>query len=307
MEKIQAAIAKARAEREARTTPVAPPRAPANTDVPQTKAPEPAPQPAPAALARETAPADIAEAPAVAEDVREAAWRRIPTCTPRARIMARHRVVSFDTEKRLPPVDILRTRVLQQMRTNGWTRLAITSPGPGCGKSTLTLNLAFSIARASENRVIVGELDMRRPSLARTLSLKGSRSFARVLRGEADFEAEAVRPRPNLAIGVNEVRVRNPAELLQGPTIGPALERIQRDFAPDVMIFDLPPLLASDDAMAVMGQVDCVLLVVAAGTTTVKEVDFAEADLSAQTNVLGVVLNKCRYMESSAGYGYGDY
>ena len=55
MEKIQAAIAKARAEREARTTPVAPPRAPANTDAPQAKSPEPAPQPAPTVLAAETA------------------------------------------------------------------------------------------------------------------------------------------------------------------------------------------------------------------------------------------------------------
>ena len=71
------------------------------------------------------------------------------------------------------------------------------------------------------------------------------------------------------------------------------------------MIFDMPPMLVSDDAMAFMGQVDCVLIVAAAETTTINEIDRCERELAAQTNVLGVVLNKCRYLERS--YGYSQY
>jgi Mrp family chromosome partitioning ATPase len=56
-------------------------------------------------------------------------------------------------------------------------------------------------------------------------------------------------------------------------------------------------MLDSDDAMGFLDQVDCVLLVAAAGQTSLREIDVCEQDLSAQTNVLGVVLNKCRYMD----------
>jgi len=63
-------------------------------------------------------------------------------------------------------------------------------------------------------------------------------------------------------------------------------------------------MLVSDDAMAVMGQIDCVLIIAAAESTTIKEIDRCERELATQTNVLGVVLNKCRYMEEGYGYDY---
>jgi len=68
------------------------------------------------------------------------------------------------------------------------------------------------------------------------------------------------------------------------------------------VIFDLPPMLAGDDVMAFAGQLDCVLLLAAAETTKAKEVDVCERNLASQTNVLGVVLNKCRYMDDVEGY-----
>jgi len=46
-----------------------------------------------------------------------------------------------------------------------------------------------------------------------------------------------------------------------------------------------------------------VLIVAGAGTTTAAEIDVCERDLASQTNVLGVVLNKCRYMPTESGYG----
>ena len=45
-------------------------------------------------------------------------------------------------------------------------------------------------------------MDLRRPSLAKTLGIKGDTSFASVLEGKADFAKMAVRPRPNVAFGV---------------------------------------------------------------------------------------------------------
>ena len=57
----------------------------------------------------------------------------------------------------------------------------------------------------------------------------------------------------------------------------------------------MPPMLMSDDAMAFLPHVDCVLLVAAAEKSRLDEVDKCEQELAEQTNVLGVVLNKCRY------------
>jgi Mrp family chromosome partitioning ATPase len=66
----------------------------------------------------------------------------------------------------------------------------------------------------------------------------------------------------------------------------------------------MPPMLGSDDMQAFAGKVDCVLLVAAAESTTIDEIDRCERDLASQTNVLGVVLNKCRYTHAEYGYGY---
>ena len=315
MDKIQAAIAKARAAREAAAQQGAAPR-PVAAPQPASRAPAPAPAAAPvvppAAMA-DPAPV-VPEAPAPAEAAapeRAEAWRPLATFAPPARQMARHRIVTFATSGDTAPgaiaFDMLRTKVLQQMRANGWKRLAITSPGADCGKSTVVLNLAFSLSKQADVHTIVAEMDMRRPSLAKTLGVKGTTSFASVLEGKAEFGAMAVRPRPNLAFGLNHARARNPAELLQSPGIGPALAAIEARYAPDLTIFDMPPMLVSDDALAFMGQVDCALLVAAAGATTLREIDVCERDLAAQTNVLGVILNKCRYMEKDYGYAYGSY
>ena len=97
---------------------------------------------------------------------------------------------------------------------------------------------------------------------------------------------------------------RNPAELLRNPRTAETLEAIEARYAPTVTIFDLPPMLAGDDVMSFMGKVDCVLIVAAAESTTIKQIDSCERDLATQTNVLGIVLNKCRYIDRDQSYGY---
>ncbi|MDX8353110.1 CpsD/CapB family tyrosine-protein kinase [Cognatiyoonia sp. IB215182] len=219
--------------------------------------------------------------------------------------MARQRIVTFNNSATKPEgaaaFDMLRTKILQQMRAQGWKRLAITSPGKDCGKSTVALNLAFSLSKQAEVHTIVGEMDMRRPTLAKALGLSGGGSFAAVLEGKANFADVAMRARPNLAFAVNYGQVRNPSELLQSSTIEPALDEIEARYQPDLTIFDMPPMLQTDDTLAFMDVVDCVLLVAAAESTSLAEIDVCERDLAAQTNVIGVLLNKCRYMDNETG------
>ncbi|MGY9045528.1 hypothetical protein P775_06875 [Puniceibacterium antarcticum] len=238
-------------------------------------------------------------------DVR-AAWQALPGLTLSGDQMERKRIVAFRGGSTATDVDMMRTRVLQQMRANNWRRLAITSPSAGCGKSTVALNLAFSLARQPDLHTLLLELDLRRPRLGSTLDVRRDISFAAVLEGTEPFEKNAMRHGDNLAIATNPGPSRNPAELLNGPHVAEVLAEIEARYDPTLTIFDMPPMLMTDDTMAFVGQVDCVLLVAAAETTTIKEIDLCERELASQTNVMGVILNKCRYMGQEYGYGYHD-
>lgn len=299
MEKIQSAIAKARAARaNPDATPVNPSLTRATVPVSQSATTAPATSPLPVA-ARLVRPAINEITPEV-----EAAWAALPTYVPNASLMKRNRILTYEGSHEGMAFDVMRTKLLQQMRANNWRRVAITSPTAHCGKSTVVLNLGFSLARQPEVRTIIAELDLRRPSLARSLGIRAEHSFGKVIAGLSPFEENAQRFGANLAFATNHTGTRNPAELLNSPSVSTALDEIETRFDPTLTIFDLPPMLINDDTIAFMGLVDCVLLVAAAETTTINEIDVCERDLAAQTNVLGVVLNKCRYVEQ--GYGYYD-
>ncbi len=295
MEKIQSAIAKARAARTAAQSGTAAPPA-AGTEPTASVVTPPASTPiAPAPEETRSDPAAVA-----------ALWSALPSFVPAPGLLARNHIVTATTCKEAMPFDQMRTRLLQQMRANQWRRVAITSPGPACGKSTIALNMAMSLARQPDLRTVLAEMDMRRPSLSRMLGLRTPQSFARVLEGLDPFAAQAIRIGANLAISTCHAPHPHAAELLHSPSVATALDRIERKYDPSILIFDMPPMFVSDDAMAVIGQMDCVLIIAAAEATKIKEIDRCEREIAAQTNVLGVVLNKCRYMETEE-YGYDYY
>lgn len=225
------------------------------------------------------------------------------------KLLRRHRLLSYFGKREAAAHDLLRTRIIQQMRQNNWRTLAITSPNSSCGKTTTSLNLGFSFSRQPELRTMVIELDMRRPALGRTLGYKRQnekRQFSRVLDGREPFEQHALRHGSNLIFGFNESPARHPSELLQGQAIVETLKDIETVYDPSIVIFDMPPVMVSDDTIGFVNNVDCALLIAAAESTSVKDVDICERELAEHTNVLGVVLNKCRYMNKESSYSYYD-
>ena len=277
MEKIQSAIAKARAAR---------------TDARSGERPALAPR------ADEIRPDDVAGV--------SARWAALPSFEPDPALLSAGHIVAGVRGPGTALFDQMRTRLLQQMRANNWRRVAITSPDAACGKSTIALNLAMGLARQPDLRIFLAEMDMRRPSLARILGLGGKQNFARVLEGRDPFAAHTIRIGENLAISTCHAPHRHSAELLQSPTVPEVLDEIEAEYDPSISIFDLPPVFASDDTMAVMGKMDCVLILAAAESTKIKEIDRCERELATQTNIMGVVLNKCRYIDEEV-YGYDSY
>lgn len=237
----------------------------------------------------------------------QAAWASLPERAIPAEMFERSRIVAHEPGPGSTPYDLMRTNLLKHLREQGWTRVAITSPDGGCGKSTTCINLALSLARQRELRVVVLELDLRRPSLQRSLGVSAPSDLSAVMRGVVAPEDGLVRIRPNLAVGLNSEPAGNPAELLSSSNAAAAIDAIEVRYRPDVILLDMPPVLVIDDALAFLDQVDCALMVAAAEQTTVAEIDRAGKTVADHTKVLGVVLNKCRYMDRSEGYGTGDY
>ncbi|MEM9709449.1 MAG: CpsD/CapB family tyrosine-protein kinase [Pseudomonadota bacterium] len=200
--------------------------------------------------------------------------------------------------------DILRTKLLIEVRKNGWRRIAITSPTGGCGKTTTASNIAVGIGRQGDLRASLFDLDLRRPAVGRVFGHTPERDIADFLHGGVTYEQQAVRVGSNLAISMAFRPQVDPTQLLASSRTAELFDEIEREYAPDVMIFDLPPLLVGDDARAFLQNVDCAILMAQAGSTTAAEIDICEREIAEQTNVMGVVLNRCRYTEQRQGYEY---
>lgn len=270
MERIQQAIAKARAARQGREV-------------------------------REAVP------PTVSDPGLEGLWSALTEVPVQPRQLEAARIVAHHPGSSSTAFDLMRTNLLKHLREHGWSRVAITSPSSGCGKTTVCLNLGFSLARQAELRVLVLEMDLRRPAIVRTLGLTGKPCLADVLAGKETPDKGLLRIGKNLAIGASADPTANPAELLSSGQAAAAIDAIEARFKPDVILFDLPPVLVIDDTLAFLDQVDCALMIAAAEESTVAEIDRAGRELAEYTKVLGVVLNKCRFLDRTEGYGYDDY
>lgn len=232
-------------------------------------------------------------------------WMSLPEIKLSPALASRNRITALSGGVDATAYDMLRSRTIRMMKDKGWSRVAITSPGAACGKTTISLNLALSMSRQRDTRVMLIDLDLRRPALHKTVGHDPAMSMHEVLDGTAAFEKLAVRIGGNLILATNAGAARHPAELLQSAATRERLDEIERIWRPDIMIFDMSPLLASDDNVGFLPNVDCALLVAAAESTTLSNIDICEKELAQITNVLGVVLNKCRYADDSVGYGYG--
>lgn len=230
-------------------------------------------------------------------------WSGLPEFQITAEIFDNSHIVAHRADLAATPFDLMRSSMLHQLQNHEWTRVAVTSPDAGCGKTTVTLNLAFSLARMSDLRVMVLELDLRRPTMSRALGMDRQPQFSAVLLGTDLPEAQLLRHGPKLAFGLNSAPVDSPAELLSSVRAANVVDAIEASYRPDIILFDMPPLSAGDDTFAFLDQVDCALMIAAAEETSINLIDQCGKDLAQRTQVLGVILNKCRMADPDHSYG----
>jgi Mrp family chromosome partitioning ATPase len=159
------------------------------------------------------------------------------------------------------------------------------------------------MTRQPDLSAILFDLDMRRPGIARTLGQSPQHSIREMMVGKIGFDEQAVRIGGNLAISMARTPMADPTSLLLDKATATKLDQIEAAYAPDLMIFDLPPMLTGDDTRAFLKNVDCALLVLRAEESKSSQIDTSEKEIAKYTNVLGMVLNSCRHTDENQDYG----
>ena len=237
-------------------------------------------------------------------------WHYLPTFQPDPRHLSNQRVVSATRDHEAHTAfDVLRTRLLQALAENGWRRVAITSPNKGCGKTFAAANLAISLSRQEACRTVLLDLDLRRPTLNRVMGVTAPGPIADLLSGAVEPTEHLVRVGDNplhigqnLAFGFNNKAESYASELLLDKRTGQSLDEIEALLDPDVMLFDLPPALNSDDVISMQPYFDGVVLVLGGGITKPQDVKEVERRLGDRTPLLGMVLNQAEAIDPS-NYG----
>ena len=189
---------------------------------------------------------------------------------------------------------VLRTQVSQRMRQHGWRTLAVTSPGQGDGKTLTAINLAISLAMESNQTVLLVDADLRRPSVHTYFGFEAQVGLRDHLQEATPVEQLLVHPEiRRLVILPGGAPLENSSEMLSSPMMLRLVQEVKRRYPSRLVIFDLPPVLATDDVLAFAPYLDASLLVIQDGKTPRDEATRAAEMLQAANhNLIGTVLNK---------------
>jgi len=197
---------------------------------------------------------------------------------------------------------ILRTRVLHRLAANNWRSVGITGTVSGEGKSLTALNLALALAQEVNTWVFLVDLDLQRSQIGSYLGLSVEHGLTDYLTGQATLD-QCVYDIGVRRLGVvpNVRRAENSSEFLTSPRMSEFVEALLEESPRRVIVFDMPPLLASDDVIAFGRRADSHLLVVSPGHTARRTLDNAK-EMLAEMNLLGVVLNRSTEHNDSPYY-----
>lgn len=194
----------------------------------------------------------------------------------------------------------VRTGLFFSNRTGDLKVIQVTSPVPGDGKSTLSSNLAVTMAQSGRNVLLI-DADFRRPRIAKLFGIDSDIGMATAVAGACELD-DAIHTStiPFLSVMPGGKRPSNPAELLSSQRFGDLLGALREKF--DIIIVDTPPLLAVSDPSAIAAVVDGVVLTMRLRRNVKPLVTRAAKILeSVDANLLGIVVNG---VSQDAGYGY---
>ncbi|WP_314687223.1 polysaccharide biosynthesis tyrosine autokinase [uncultured Bifidobacterium sp.] len=168
--------------------------------------------------------------------------------------------------------------------------LVITSTEPSEGKTTISANIAASIAEEGKTVLLI-DSDLRHPSVAHRLKIEGHVGLSHILSGQAT-PRDVVQPywKPNLHILPAGKRPANASILLNSDIMRELIEQALKQY--DYVIIDTAPMTVANEA-TVFGRIaDGVVMVVGRGVADKKDLKATVESLkTAEVPVFGFILN----------------
>ncbi len=222
---------------------------------------------------------------------------------------ARSRIVDVDPlhlerERILPPgaagihgtpYKMLRTQVLRRLSKLGANSLAVVGTAADTGKTLTAINLAIAIAADTERNALLVDLDLRKPRIHQRFGLEPAAGIDDYLCGERPLTDALVRldGYPRLLVLPARQPLGNSSELLSTHRTEELIREMRGRYRDRVLVFDLPPVLEADDALAFARHVEAVLVVVAEGRTRRDDL-LRTIELLHDVPIVGTVLNRAR-------------
>jgi non-specific protein-tyrosine kinase len=194
----------------------------------------------------------------------------------------------------------LRTNIQFSSLDKPLQTLLATSSAPDEGKSTTIANLAVTMAQA-EQRVILVDCDLRRPTLHTFFDLSNEAGLTSMILAQEDAEIPLQDTGvPGLSLLASGPLPPRPADVLGSRRMEAAIARLRAEA--DFVLFDTPPVVPVIDAAVLATKVDGVLLIFQANHTNRDRARKARQILEKfKANIVGVVLNNAPVEQ---GYGY---
>jgi len=187
---------------------------------------------------------------------------------------------------------LLRTQVLRRMSDNNWNSLAITSPGAGEGKSLTAINLAISLAREVNHTVLLVDMDLNTPSIARYFDYQPKLGVGDYLKNGAEINEIMLNPGiERLVILPGRESLPDSSDLMSSPKMVNLIAELKSRYTDRLILFDMPPMLYADDVLAFSPYVDALLIVIEEGKTR-QDALLRSVNLLSSQNIIGTVLNK---------------
>jgi len=216
-----------------------------------------------------------------------------------------HRVI-INLDPRSPEAESyrsLRTNILSTNIAHPPQIIMLTSAHPEEGKSITCINLSVVMAEIGKKTLLV-DCDLRRPSVHSAFGIDKSHGLSEVLYGAQDWDKVLKN------VGIDNLHVitsgaipHNPSEIIGSEKMRLFLEEVRNVF--DVIILDVPCILAVTDSLILTALVDAIFMVVMAEKTPRQAVLRALSMLrDVKGNVLGVIFNKVNLVRSHYYYYY---
>ena len=181
--------------------------------------------------------------------------------------------------------------------------LMVTSALPRDGKTLTVTNLALTLSEAYGRRVLLIDADLRRPSIHAVLDLPNATGLGDALRADR-APLGFIEVSPTLTVLPAGQSDKSPVAGLTSSRMKTILDEAAERF--DWVLVDSPPVAVLSDAKLMAGQVDGVLMVIAAGQTPYPYIQRAIAELGPE-RIIGVVLNRAANHAISGNGYYQDY